>query len=220
MTHRPTRTKSPAPLPSLLMPRSSNSDLAEARPTTSISFKVDNLEPILSHLQTWQPDLQITQGSASRQVRLVDPDSNVIELFEVVNHAQRAQKNIYHLATQAELVAGLSDHYYLPPDVENRFIHERARSAFMAIACKRIALESGSTPLIIEMDQSKLSVAEDWFDESDFDSGQAPQPNSTYPQIHTPIPRDAITAVGRCAERDADMPWPDRFVSLNSILKN
>ena len=185
----------------------------------AVSLEVNDLQRDLNQLQSWYHDLEITEDSISRRIRLSDPDGNVIELSELLDPKRLSEKNIYHIATQSELIAGLSEHYYLPPNTEKRFVRARARSAFMSLACNRVAEEVKSAPLVIEMDKNKLSIEEQLLDEADFDS-KHPIEQSTYPHVNSPIPRHALTAVGECVEVGGDIPWPSKFVSLDSIVVN
>jgi catechol 2,3-dioxygenase-like lactoylglutathione lyase family enzyme/uncharacterized protein (DUF952 family) len=198
-----------------LMPRSPDSKALAPRSPASMTLRVDDLQRDLAQLQSWYPDLKMTEDAVSRQVRLVDPDSNVVELLEVIEPRRRSKKSIYHIATQTELATGLDGHYYVPPNGEYRFVSCRARSTFVAFSCKKVAEESGSMPLVIEMDQNKLRIEEEWLD-SEIDSRRSLQP-TTYPHVYTPIPRHAIIAVGKCEEIDGDFAWPDQFMPLSSI---
>jgi uncharacterized protein (DUF952 family) len=198
-----------------LVPRTSDSEIPHPQDPASMSLRVDDLQSDLTQLQRWYPDLEMFEDAVSRQIRLVDPDSNVVELLEIIEPGKRSKKGIYHIATQAELAAGLDDHYYLPPNGEFRFVSCRAYSTFVAFSCKKVAEESGSMPLVIELDQSKLSIEDEWLD-SEIDSN-GPRRPATYPHVYTPIPRQAIIAVGKCEEMDGDFGWPDRFMPLSSI---
>lgn len=86
----------------------------------------------------------------------------------------------------------------------------------MSLVCKRIAEETEADPLIVEMDPNKLSIEEQLFDDADFDSSRSSE-QSTYPHINSPIPREALIAVGSCEEIRGDFPWPAKFVPLDSI---
>lgn len=185
--------------------------------TSRVSLEVGDLEQELSQLRHWYPHCEIIEDSVTKRVELTDPDGNTIELNAMLEPKQRAKSNIYHIATHSELIAGISEHYYLPPDSENRFVRARARSAILSLACNRIAQEVDSAPLIIEMDVHQLRVEEQLFEESDFDSLHS-KDYSTYPRVNSPIARNAIVAVGACEEVGGEFPWPKKFQPLGAII--
>ncbi len=189
---------------------------ANKMPHSPVSFRVENLIENLEHLQSWYPDLEITNDATTKSLQLVDPDNNVVEYYEQIDPAVLTRERIYHIATQPELIAGLSTHYYLPPDKENRFVRARARTAFIALACKRVAAVTEAPPLIIELDESELSIESPLFDDSDLASADSSS-QSAYPHVNTPIPIRAINAVGLSEARNGEFLWPTQFGTVDAI---
>lgn len=184
--------------------------------SSSIAIQAGNLERELPHLQTVQVNLAIVEDSFTRRVQLTDPDGNEIEFYERIDSSDLSRVRVYHIATESELTAGLTPDYYLPPDEDNRFVRARARSAFLALSCKRVAEEAMATPLVVEMDEGKLSIESQLFDDLEIDSGK-PDTRSVYPRVNSPIPRDAIASVGLCEKKGGDFLWPSRFSTLESL---
>ncbi len=185
-----------------------------AQPSRSaVSFRVENLHRQLADLQTGFPGLETIEDAMTRRLQVADPDGNVIEFYQQIDRSALTDAHLYHIATRAELSAGLSEHYYLPPERENRFVRARARSAFIALACKRVAEEANGTPLIIEMDENGVSIEAQLLDDAEFDSS-SPGQRSAYPRVNSPIPRQALTAVGVCGENNGDFSWPSRFAPV------
>ncbi len=149
------------------------------------------------------------EGAAARELRLLDPDGNTVTFCQLLSGKEKSHKQLFHVATRAELLQGLDDHYYLPPEGERRFVHAPARSSFVAMACEQVAKEVGDSPLVIEMDQARVSIEEEWSGE-DLDSRQ---PIATFPHVYSPVMREAILAVGEC---DEAYNWPGSFRSLAS----
>lgn len=198
-----------------LIPRSS---VGVSKPASSrVLLEVGDLAYEMKQIELWYTDAKIISSPVSKRAEIIDPDGNTIELNELLNPKQRPTVNIYHLATHAELVAGLSEHYYLPPAAEKRFVRARPHSAFVSLACYRIAQEVNSAPLVIEMDAQQLSVEEQFLVESDFDSRHV-KDELTYPRVNSPITRTAIVSVGKCVEDNGDFPWPKEFYPLSSIV--
>ncbi len=188
----------------------SNSNSAGQSVGSQAVFRVENLSQTIEQLRHIEAD--IIDDAMTRRLRLTDPDQNDIEFFQQLDRSSLADERIYHIATEAELSAGLSEHYYLPPD-KDRFVRARARSAFLALACRRVAEETQASPLIVELDESKLSLEAQLLDDADFDADK-PDDRSAYPLVHSPISREALTAVGTCQEKNGEFLWPDKFRTL------
>jgi len=199
-----------------LTPSTSHSHHPSPLSTSAMSVRVKNLDREISELEEWYPKPEIVQDSVTRNVKILDPDSNVIEYFEIISPEQRAKKKIYHLATETELVEGLTNDYYLPPQSERRFVHCRAHSSLISLAWKQIATDLPSPPLLIELDRKNLSIEESWLD-VDMDAPAAGK-ISTYPHVHSPIPRNAIVGVGQSNIIDGEFGWPERFVPISAVL--
>ncbi len=180
-------------------------------------FQIEDLDKELPNLRSLHPELEIIDDAMTRRVQLNDPRGNVIEFYEQRHRNARPGTRIYHIATQPEINAGLTEHYYLPPDEENRFVRARARSAFVSLVCQRVAEEANAVPLVVEMDESQLSIEAQLVDDAGFDPVDA-RTQDTYPRVNSPIPRPALTAVGACEEQDGDCLWPTRFTTLTEYL--
>lgn len=191
----------------------SNSDSMKP---VSVSFQTENLNRAFEQLQHWYSDVAIIDDATTRRLQLTDPDNNCIEFFQARERDSLLAEGVYHVTTRAELLAGLSEHYYLPPDRENRFVRARARSAFLELACNRVAEETKGIPILIEMDESQLSIEAQLSDESDY-GAPLRETSSAYPHVNSPIPRQALTALGTCDEKDGAFSWPSRFVAVDSV---
>jgi len=193
-----------------------------------VSFQVDSLDSLLSLLRSsfgaafgsslegGGTDFQVIEHAMSRRLALIDPDQNVVEFFETLGRDVQSRQEVYHIVTRPELIAGLSEHYYLPPEEQNRFVRAKARSAILAIACQRVAEEVDDVPLIVELVQDELSIESQLFDDADYDAPLA-DTHSTYPRVNSPIPRRALKAVGVCQTGEGDFSWPARFASVDAV---
>lgn len=191
------------------------SSAVERSEAAHVSFGVKRLAPVLARLRSRRLALETREDAMTRRLLLVDPDGNRVEFYEPLDRDSLGEERLFHVATEAELIEGLEEHYYLPPEKENRFVRARARSAFLALACERVAKEAEGVPLLIPMEEAELSIEAQVVDESDFDS----PPRTTlspYPHVNAPIPRTALTAVGVCEEENGSFSWPSRFVSLDT----
>ena len=156
--------------------------------------------------------LKILEDAATRRIVLRDPDGHRVEFFETLDKTERSAERLFHLVTADELEAGLSEHFYMPPPIERRFVRAPSRSAFMSIACQRVAEECGRTPLLLEMNTEKLSL-EEALDTSEIGMSSSA---STYPHVHSPIAREAILSVGVFDKSDDEYLWPTQQQSLAS----
>ena len=190
-------------------------DNATSLPSNSISFEVANLasyrEQISEHVEIvlWERD------ATSHRLVVCDPDSNRLEFYELIPKEQRSSPQLYHVASNTELTSGLSQHYYMPPMDEKRFLYCPPQAAIAEIVVSRVARDTNAPPFIIELDQNQVSVEEEWEHE-----GREANPSprlSTYPHVHSPIPRSAIVAIGRCEGVDGSYGWPRRFAKPESL---
>ena len=184
---------------------------------TTLTFEVANIEKQHAQLLQWYSGVEIISHESSRRISLVDPDANTLEFYELLNSRQRAGKRIFHIVTQEEFFAGLSDHYYVPPQgPRNRFLLTRPRSAILDLTCNRVAQEAGGTPLVVEMVQEKLSLEEQVVLDADFDSNES-STFGTYPHVNSPIARQAITALGICTHTNEGYTWPKSFTNIEQL---
>ncbi len=197
-----------------LVPNAAESNLELS--TDSVVIAVEHLDVEVSRLRSVQPDLEIAEDGFARRVRVTDPDGNHIEFYEQLDTRSAPQARIYHVATESELAAGLSQDYYLPPNEENRFVRARAHAALLTLTCNRVASATTAVPLIVELNDHLLSIESQLLDDSEFDSAK-PGADSAYPRVNSPIPREAITGVGVCREKNGDYLWPESFASLDHV---
>ena len=177
----------------------------------SVAIETHQLLGYVTELRNAFPTLELERDAVSNRVTLLDPHHNRIEFFELLDRSERARKRIYHVATESEIGAGLSEHYYMPPSQAQRFLYCAERSALVDLACNRVAAESNAAPMVVEMEQEQLTIEAEWHGDSD----QAADDSrlSTYPRVLSPIPRSAIVAIGRCELNAERYSWPERFRS-------
>ena len=193
-------------------------------PTSDVTaqFLVDDLQHQFEQLPSPFANLAIIEDATLRRLPLQDPDGNRIEFLQHIDTASLAKPRVYHFATVAQLLEGLSEHYYLPPEQENQFILARPRAALLSLAAQRISQQTDAPLVLVQLDDSLLSLESQLLDDDDFDHGDR-QTSSSYPKVNTPIPRQAITAIGRYGQHDGhdgkdEYVWPEQFVSLASFV--
>ncbi len=188
----------------------SNTVTASAGQAGFVSFEAGDLEHEFNRLRNEHGNLEIKQDSSTRYFRLTDPDLHVVELYKKIEKSQRLKVSVFHVATRSELAQGLSRDYYMPPEGDYRFVRCRPYSAYVGFACARVAREVGADPLVIELDQGKLSIEEEWLG-SDIDNPQ-PAQKSTFAHVLRPIPSQAIIRIGEPLEESpGNYTWPKRF---------
>ena len=157
------------------------------QPTTHVEYESDDVTSLVA-----QSELQgvVSQDSASLRVRFEDPDGNVIEFFEMRARVDQANDVVFHFVAKNELEAGLSDHYYMPPVADRRFVYADRQSAFLEMALAQ-ANDTLVEPFVLELDVQQLSFR----DEFEEDVGR--DKIGKYPQVNSPIVRGAIVSGGR-----------------------
>ncbi|MEM7077641.1 MAG: VOC family protein [Pseudomonadota bacterium] len=176
-------------------------------------FAIDDLDACITALRNVDlaPDIDVQGG----RVRVEDPDGNRIAFFK--QRPRGEHTDIFHITTAAELAAGLSEHFYLPPNARNRFVQASPGSALIALTCARVAQETSSAPVIVALERASLNIEAPILFEADIDKAQRPT-HSSYPHVTSPINRQAITGVGICRQTADEYVWPDRFQTAEEVL--
>lgn len=158
-------------------------------------------------------------GPNSRWLTIRDPDWNAVEFYQTLENPRQTESALFHLVTSSELAAGLSDDYYLPPDDERRFVYCRIGSSILLLAAARLNKRIEPDLILVRMDANKVSLAPGIGFDDDIDKPLvANDIISTYPDVYSPIPRDAISGAAQLSCDSGSHRWPDRFESLESVL--
>ena len=178
------------------------------------SFEVPDLNREWRFFKDTQLNIAIKHQESIKCIEIVDPDGNTLSFVE--NNTTQVTPQIYHIATKQELTAGLSDHYYMPPSDDNRFIRVQPNAAMLVLACNQIAEKTAESPLVIELMEELISTSEQLEDFSETRSKAFA--NSVYPKVNSPIPRQALYAVGQCELHNNNYNWPEEFKPLEAIV--
>ena len=143
---------------------------------------------------------QVSQDGLGPRVGFTDPDGNNVEFYQVNSNLNRPVKSVFHIATREEVLAGLSEHYYMPPTAARRFVYANEDSSFVEIALAQLDGDGG---LIVEMDKTRLSFRSVFDDDVDR--------IGTYPEVNSPIPREALLFASESA-------GPRKFRPLDEFL--
>ncbi|MEM9623833.1 MAG: VOC family protein [Pseudomonadota bacterium] len=187
-------------------------------PGAVVSWQIPQLSRELDRLQGAFPELNALEDATSRRLRLTDPDGNVVEFYELLKKDAIATTQIFHIVTRQELLDGLSEHYYMPPHADNRFVRARPRAAILAIVCERVNNETQAPALIVQLDESALDIEAQLVDEGDFDNPA--EDRSPYPRVAAPITRQALTGVGIVPTDGGADAWPLQFVSVQQLVES
>ena len=169
-----------------------------ARERVTVAFETDNLID-LQALTDLSP--QMARDGLGPRVVFIDPDGNSVEFYQVNSRPNRPVKSVFHIATREEVLAGLSEHYYMPPSAERRFVYASEDSSFLDIALAQLDADGG---LIVEMDKTRLSFRSVFDDDVDR--------IGTYPEVNAPIPREALLLASESTQ-------PLSFRPLDELLR-
>ena len=127
----------------------------------SVSIEVTGLERLLNQIGKQHPGVTIEKDATSTRVVISDPDGNSIEFYELIDRKRRPPERIYHVATESEISNGLSEHYYMPPMEERRFLHCPERSSIAELVLNRVAAETGERPILLGPVHTNFRGAQD-----------------------------------------------------------
>ena len=165
--------------------------------SSTVEFQVERLSDVEALVEL---DPESGRDGLGSSVRFRDPDGNYIEFYEVKEKRSRPKKSVYHIATREELSSGLTEHYYMPPTADRRFVYSSVDSSLVDIA---LAQMDANNTIIVEMDERQLSFRSEFDDDTDR--------IGTYPDVNSPIPREALLRASEAAQ-------PRRFVPIPDIL--
>ncbi len=178
---------------------------------SNVSLPVEDIDKALDRLSPDASAAHVRYDAMNRRVRLSDPDGNDVELVQPLE--RRLEDGLFLVVTAAELRHGLSQHYFLPPAGERRFVAAPARSAFIELVASKLAPTTSDDILTVTIDSARVSMDDEWGEVS-----AAPVPVVRFPRVLLPVDREALTAV-RVFEREGDeLIWPGRSVSVDEYL--
>jgi len=131
-----------------------------------------------------------------------------------------AAEPIYHVASDAELRAGLREDRYEPPGLaRDGFVHCAPEAAVLAVArdcfagvagtlwLLRLAPERLGAPLRLEAPATREGWGREHLEET-----------SRFPHLYGPVELDAIDGVGRLDPAPDGFAWPRRWLGLPDAL--
>jgi uncharacterized protein (DUF952 family) len=127
---------------------------------------------------------------------------------------------IYHIVTESDLRAHLSNESYTPASLgECGFIHCALRSSVVAVANDYFA-EASERVLLLEIDAERLTSEVRYEAAAPIAEGELSHlaTSTQFPHVYGPINTEAITGVGVLAVEPGGYLWPREFEALDAFL--